>query len=63
MGKNEVDFIVLGVSLGGPAHGYEVKKKRIAISFGSQYHDLGDSGVYPRLVRFEKKSFLTTKWK
>lgn len=36
MGKNEVDLIVLGALLGGPAHGYEVKK-RIALAFGVQY--------------------------
>lgn len=53
MGKNEIDLMVLGVLTREPAHGYEVKK-RIARSFGTQYPNLSDSAIYPRLAQFEK---------
>jgi len=62
MDKNEVDLIVLGALLGGPSHGYEVKK-RIALAFASQYPNLSDSAVYPRLARFEKEGLVTSKIK
>ncbi|HEY3420997.1 MAG TPA: PadR family transcriptional regulator [Methanomassiliicoccales archaeon] len=60
MGKNEVDLMVLGSLLGGPAHGYEIKKK-IARSFNSQYPNLSDSAVYPRLSRFEKEGLVDSR--
>ncbi len=60
MGKNEIDLMVLGVLLAGPAHGYYIKK-RIAISFGAQYPNLSDSAIYPRLLRFEKEGFIKSK--
>jgi DNA-binding PadR family transcriptional regulator len=44
MGKNEIDLMVLGALLAGPAHGYHIKK-RIAVSFGAQYPNLSDSAV------------------
>jgi len=51
-----------GVLLGGPAHGYQIKK-RIAATFvdqypGGQYPSISDSTVYPRLSRFEKEGFV-----
>jgi PadR family transcriptional regulator AphA len=62
MGKNEIDLMVLGVLLGGPAHGYQIKK-RIAAAFvdqypGGPYASISDSIVYPRLSRFEKEGFV-----
>ena len=45
--------MVLGVLTREPAYGYEVKK-RIARSFGTQYPNLSDSAIYPRLAQFEK---------
>ena len=57
MGKNEIDLMVLGVLTREPAHGYEVKK-RIARSFGTQYPNLSDSALYPRLGRFEKEGLI-----
>ena len=57
--------MVLGVLLGGPAHGYQIKK-RIAASFvdqypGGPYASISDSIVYPRLSRFEKEGFVKCK--
>jgi DNA-binding PadR family transcriptional regulator len=60
MQKNEIDLMFLGLLLQGPAHGYELKK-RIAISFGTQYPNPSDSVVYPRLVQFEKEGLVTSK--
>jgi DNA-binding PadR family transcriptional regulator len=60
MGKNEVDLIVLGVLLPGPAHGYQIKR-RIESTFGDQYPNLSDSAVYPRLVHFEKEGYVISQ--
>ena len=65
MGKNEIDLMVLGVLLAGPAHGYQIKK-RIAASFvdqypGGPYASISDSIVYPRLSRFEREGFVKCK--
>jgi DNA-binding PadR family transcriptional regulator len=60
MGKKEVDLMVLGSLLSGPAHGYEIKKI-IARSFNSQYPNLSDSAVYPRLGRFEKEGLVDSR--
>ena len=42
MRKNEIDLMVLGSLLLGPAHGYELKK-RIVDSFGLLYPSLSNS--------------------
>jgi len=65
MGKNEIDLMVLGVLLAGPAHGYQIKK-RIAATFvdqypGGQYQSISDSTIYPRLSQFEKEGFVKCK--
>ena len=60
MGKNEIDLMVLGVLTREPGHGYEVKK-RIARSFGTQYPNLSDSAIYPRLAQFEKEGLIEGK--
>jgi DNA-binding PadR family transcriptional regulator len=60
MGKNEIDLMILGLLMQGPAHGYELKK-RIAISFGTQYPNLSDSAIYPRLAQFEKEGLVEGK--
>lgn len=62
MGKNEIDLMLLGVLLAGPAHGYQIKK-RIITSFvdqypGGPYASISDSVVYPRLSRFEKEGLV-----
>lgn len=62
MGKNEIDLMLLGVLLAGPAHGYQIKK-RITASFvdqypGGPYASISDSVVYPRLSRFEKEGLV-----
>jgi len=60
MGRNDVDLVVLGALLGGPAHGYEVKK-RITLAFASQYPNLSDSAIYPRLSFFEREGFVVSR--
>jgi DNA-binding PadR family transcriptional regulator len=59
-GKNEIDLMVLGVLTREPAHGYEVKK-RIARSFGTQYPNISDSAIYPRLAQFEKVGLVESR--
>ena len=60
MRKNEIDLMFLGLLMQGPAHGYELKK-RIAISFGTQYPNPSDSVLYHRLAQFEKEGLVTGK--
>jgi DNA-binding PadR family transcriptional regulator len=60
MRKNEIDLMILGCLLLGPAHGYELKR-RIAYSFGLLYPNLSNSVLYPRLSKFEKKGLIKGK--
>jgi DNA-binding PadR family transcriptional regulator len=60
MRKNEIDLMILGSLLVGPAHGYEIKR-RIADSFGALYPNLSHSVLYPRLAQFEKEGFIKGK--
>jgi DNA-binding PadR family transcriptional regulator len=60
MGKNEIDLVVLGSLMAGPAHGYQIKK-RIADTFGDQYLHLSDSAVYPRLIRLDKEGLIKSQ--
>lgn len=60
MGKNEIDLMILGVLLRGPAHGYQIKR-RIAEIFGEQYPNLSDSAVYPRLKQFNSEGVVKSK--
>jgi DNA-binding PadR family transcriptional regulator len=60
MGKNEIDLMILGSLVLGPAHGYELKK-RITDSFGSVYPNLSNSVIYPRLALFQEKGYIKCK--
>jgi DNA-binding PadR family transcriptional regulator len=60
MGKNEIDLMILGVLMAGPAHGYQIKK-RIASTFGDQYPHLSDSAIYPRLINFDKEGLVKSQ--
>ncbi len=60
MGKNEIDLMVLGALVLGPAHGYELKK-RITDMFGSVYPNLSNSVIYPRLAQFQKEGYIKFK--
>ena len=60
MGKNEIDLMVLGALVLGPAHGYELKK-RIADMFGSVYPNLSNSVLYPRLAHFQTEGYIKCK--
>lgn len=60
MGKNEIDLMVLGALVLGPAHGYELKK-RIIDMFGSLYPNLSNSVIYPRLANFQNNDFIKCK--
>ncbi len=60
MGKNELDLMVLGALVLGPAHGYELKK-RITDMFGSIYPNLSNSVIYPRLSQFQKDGCINCK--
>ncbi len=57
MGKNEIDLMVLGALVLGPAHGYELKK-RITDMFGSLYPNLSNSVIYPRLAQFQNEDYI-----
>jgi DNA-binding PadR family transcriptional regulator len=60
MDRNELDLMVLGSLVLGPAHGYELKK-RITDMFGSLYPNLSNSVIYPRLAQFQKDSYINCK--
>ncbi len=60
MGKNELDLMVLGALVLGPAHGYELKK-RITDMFGSLYPNLSNSVIYPRLAQFQTDGYIKCK--
>ncbi len=60
MRKNEINLMILGSLLLGPAHGYEIKR-RIMDSFGVIYSKLSHSVLYPRLTQFEKDGFIKGK--
>ncbi len=60
MGKNEIDLMVLGALVLGPAHGYELKK-RITDMFGVVYPNLSNSVIYPRLARFQQEGYIKFK--
>jgi DNA-binding PadR family transcriptional regulator len=60
MGKNEIDLMVLGALVLGPAHGYELKK-RITDMFGSNNPKLSNSVIYPRLTQFQNEGYIKSK--
>ncbi|MGD9130781.1 MAG: PadR family transcriptional regulator [Candidatus Bathyarchaeota archaeon] len=60
MRKNEIDLMILGSLLLGPAHGYELKR-RVTYSFGLLYPNLSNSILYPRLAKFEKEGLIKGK--
>jgi DNA-binding PadR family transcriptional regulator len=60
MDKNELDLMVLGALVLGPAHGYELKK-RITDMFGPIYPNLSNSVIYPRLAQFQKEVYINCK--
>ncbi len=60
MDKNELDLMVLGALVLGPAHGYELKK-RITDMFGSVYPNLSNSVIYPRLAQFQRDAYINCK--
>jgi DNA-binding PadR family transcriptional regulator len=60
MGKNEMDLMVLGALVLGPAHGYELKK-RITEMFGSVNPSLSNSVIYPRLAQFQNEGYIKCK--
>ena len=57
MGKNEIDIIILGSFLQGPAHGYQLKQ-RIDASFGQFYVKPSTASIYTRLQKFEAEGYI-----
>jgi DNA-binding PadR family transcriptional regulator len=62
MGRNEIDLMILGVLLAGPAHGYQIKN-RIAATFVDQYPggpcaSISDSIVYHDYHGSKRKGFV-----
>lgn len=56
-GKSEIDIIILGSLLRGPAHGYELKR-RVEASFSQFYLGLSPGSLYSRLQKFEKEGLV-----
>lgn len=48
----DLDILILGALLAGPAHGYQLKQ-HLEASFGKRYINLSNSSLYPRLSRLE----------
>lgn len=53
-----MDLIILGILLGGSAHGYAIKQG-IEESYGKRYTGLSNSSLYPRLKKLEAEGFIT----
>lgn len=53
----DMDLIILGMLLGGPAHGYQIKQN-IVNSYGNRYFKLSNSALYPRLAKLEKEGLI-----
>lgn len=56
-GKNEIDIIILGSFLQGPAHGYQLRQ-RIDMSFGQFNLKISTGSLYTRLTLFEKSGYI-----
>ncbi|MCD1293742.1 PadR family transcriptional regulator [Methanocella sp. CWC-04] len=53
----DMDLVILGTLLAGPAHGYQLKQK-IEGSFGSKYFKISNSSLYPKLTKLESDGFI-----
>lgn len=60
MGKSEIDAVILGMLLMGPAHGYEIKQ-RIDRTYARYYINLSVGSLYTRLTLFEKEGLIEGK--
>lgn len=53
----DMDLVILGVLMGAPQHGYQIKQS-IEASFGKRNTKLSNSSLYPRLSRLEGDGYI-----
>ena len=56
----DLDILILGSLLAGPAHGYQLKQS-LEASFGKRYINLSNSSLYPRLSKLESGGYIEGK--
>jgi DNA-binding PadR family transcriptional regulator len=55
----DMDLIILGVLMGMPMHGYQLKQQ-IEASFGKQFFNMSNSKLYPKLAKLEADGYISS---